>query len=270
MRTAALAAVVWAAAAAQTAAGVASLDVGRWPGGVVPLVFDDSVSPADRAELRRAAQAWRDALGGDAAPVSFIESTAAAGPHLRVLRVVSPDGANRCRATLGRSPRAVAPTLYPGETRAAKPPADARGLVILSGRCAYRSLVHELGHVLGLRHEHERTDRDAWVSIGPLKGRTPDPLLWRNYEKRWSVAGFRPVKTQAGMAVSGRMLFTRAYDPCSVMQYIEDPAHARRGVDLRFTALARRTAAARKCPPGGSGGAISSGDAATVRALYAR
>jgi len=267
VRAAVLALLIAAAGAGTGRAGVASQDTGRWRGGAAALVFDAGVSENDRREVRRAARAWNAALGPGAG-IRFDERSGASGDRVLVLRVASLDGRNRCRATVGRSAVPLKAKLYPGERLAPGSGGEAQGYVVLSGRCSYRSLVHELGHVLGLRHEHERTDRDAWVSIRPAADREPDPLLWRNYVKRYDVSGAAPVRDRSGIAATRRLLFTRAYDPCSVMQYVEDPAHARRGVALSFTPLSRRFAAENRCPLGGLGGRVSSGDVRTVLALY--
>ena len=64
-------------------------------------------------------------------------------------------------------------------------------------------------------------------------------------------------------------MFTRQYDACSVMHYLEDPTHRRRGVALAFTTAARADARRRNCPLGGSGGRISSLDVLVLTQAYA-
>lgn len=261
------------ASAAPTNAGVVQRSTGLWPDGQVRYSFGPGVTAADQAAVRLAMQSWTTA----GAPVRFVAATS--GPRLVVLRHRSTDGANRCRATVGRGAIDRAPSRgafeQPGWTGSAP---TARSFLILSGTCRHRVLVHEIGHLLGLDHEHERSDRAAWLTVRrltPPAGTGPAALaereaLWRrNYVVRFPIPAPAPRASTAGVGATPRLLFTRQYDPCSVMHYLEDPTHRRRGVALAFTPAAHAEAERRNCALGGSGGRISPLDVAVLTRAYA-
>ena len=252
-------------------AGVVQRSTGLWPDGRVRYAFGPGVTTADQSAVREAMQSWTDA----GAPVRFV--AASSGPRLIILRHQSTDGANRCRATVGRSAVDRPVPIGAFERRTGPAPA-ARSFLILSGPCRHRVLVHEIGHVLGLDHEHERSDRATWLSVRrlpPPAGAGPATLaeresLWRrNYSVRLSIPAPLRGGPADGVAMTPQLLFTRRYDPCSVMHYLEDPTHRRRGVALAFTPAARAEARRRACSPGGSGGRISSLDVAVLTRAYA-
>jgi hypothetical protein len=266
-------AVALLAPVAPAGAGVVQRSTGLWPDGQVRYSFGPGVTAADRAAVRLAMASWTEA----GAPVRFVAATS--GPRLIILRHQSVDGANRCRATVGRGgvdrpPPTRSAFERPAGTGA---PPTARSFLILSGECRHRVMVHELGHVLGLDHEHERSDRSGWLSVRrlpPPAGTGPATLaeredLWRlNYSIQLEIpAGTRAAANPVG--TTPRLLFTRQYDPCSVMHYLEDPTHRRRGVDLAFTSAAHAESERRSCSLGGSGGRISSLDIAVLTEAYA-
>ncbi len=261
------------AAAAPAGAGVVQRDTGLWPDGQVRYSFGPGVTAADQAAVRLAMQSWTAA----GAPVRF--TAAASGPRLVVLRHQSTDGANRCRATVGRGAIDRPPPRGAFERPAwTGSPPTARSFLILSGPCRHRVLVHEIGHLLGLDHEHERSDRSAWLTVRrlpPPAGTGPVALveretLWRrNYVVRYAIPAPAPRAPTGGVGMTPRVLFTRQYDACSVMHYLEDPTHRRRGVALAFTHAAHAEAERRACPLGGSGGRISPLDIAVLTRAYA-
>lgn len=262
------------ASAGPASAGVIQRSTGLWPDGEVRYGFGPGLTAEDRAAVRLAMRSWTTA----GAPVRFV--AAASGPRLIILRHRSNDGANRCRATVGRGAvdRPAPRGAFEQPAWTGSPP-TARGFLILSGPCRHRVLVHEVGHVLGLDHEHERSDRAAWLSVRrlpPSSGTGAAALaereaLWRrNYTVRFAIPVAERTEETGGVGTTPRLLFTRQYDACSVMHYLEDPTHRRRGVALAFTAAARADARRRTCPLGGSGGRVSALDVAVLTRAYAR
>ena len=138
--------------------------------------------------------------------------------------------------------------------------------------------MHEIGHLLGLDHEHERSDRSAWLTVrrlpppagtGPVALAEREALWQRNYVVRFDIPAPDRRASTGGVGMTQRVLFTRQYDACSVMHYLEDPTHRRRGVALAFTPAARAEAERRDCFLGGSAGRISSLDIAVLTQAYA-
>lgn len=77
------------------------------------------------------------------------------------------------------------------------------------------SIVHELGHVLGLWHEHIRPDRDDFIEV-----------IWDNIypEKRQLFNVQSPVETQS---------FKQMYDYYSIMHYPLDAFSRNNGYTLK-------------------------------------
>ncbi|MGW0908604.1 M12 family metallopeptidase, partial [Streptomyces sp. NPDC002853] len=106
----------------------------RWPGGVVPFVLDDSLTPGARTAIQQAIAHWHDRTrlalrprtGSDAAWVNFRDAPV-------------------CRSLIGRQ-------------------GGAQNIEIGDG-CGTGGTIHEVGHAVGLWHEQSREDRDLFVSI---------------------------------------------------------------------------------------------------------
>lgn len=92
-------------------------------------------------------------------------------------------------------------------------PYEGRASVRLGLYSSRRTVLHELAHVLGLQHEHQRSDRDQWVEVA----------LW-NFGIHAQHAG-QPLPVDANNAI------LTAYDPISITHYwspktvrVKDPA----------------------------------------------
>ena len=104
----------------------------RWPGGVVPFVIDPGLGIPER--IPAALTEWESKT-----VVRFVPYTNQSD------HVVFRSGAG-CTANIG--------IIGTGPQ-----------IVILADLCPVSTVIHEIGHVLGLSHEHTRPDRDAHVII---------------------------------------------------------------------------------------------------------
>ncbi|WP_338873109.1 M12 family metallopeptidase [Myxococcus stipitatus] len=108
----------------------------RWPNAVVPYTIDSSAPNPNR--IQDAINHWQDRTH-----ITFVLRTASnAAQYPDYVRVQSGTG---CTASYGRQG---------GE----------QGMW-LDGSCNTGTVIHEFGHILGLDHEHNRADRDAYVLI---------------------------------------------------------------------------------------------------------
>ncbi len=107
-----------------------------WPGGVVPYQIGASFSASERNAIETAMADWhaaapgvlfRDRISSDPSWVKFVKDT-------------------RCSSGYG---------LIPGE----------RTIRLTAGCTRNFSVHHEIGHALGLQHEHTRSDRDNYVTV---------------------------------------------------------------------------------------------------------
>ena len=117
-----------------------------WPNGTVPYVFDDGLDDARRRVFLEAARRW-----AAVAPVRFVPYTDE-DDWIIVRPQNNPGGV----ATIGMG------SFEPGHLSLGPDPS--LGLVL-----------HEMGHTLGMHHEHTRSDRDQYVEVdGGLNFRIRD------------------------------------------------------------------------------------------------
>lgn len=113
----------------------------RWPNGEIPFKIDGSqwVSPSDaRAMIINSMARWQDLTR-----IDFVEV-----PGCSDCLQIS-GGGSKCESEIGTEP---------GELRFMHLP-DSQNCI------TSRVVMHELGHVIGLRHEQQRSDRDLYITV---------------------------------------------------------------------------------------------------------
>jgi hypothetical protein len=108
-----------------------------WPGGVVPYtVAADAPNPS---RIAAAVAHWNEKLGGS------IKLQARTNEAV-YLSFVKASSASTCASYIGRLGMAAQP-------------------IFIGSYCSTGNVIHEVGHALGLYHEHVRLDRDKHVAI---------------------------------------------------------------------------------------------------------
>lgn len=136
--------------------GALQVDIRPWAGGRVPIAFDASATPRQQQRLFTACAQW-----SAVADVQCVRRTTEV-PYLRVIRF-----GGGCAAGIG-APAGEFNYLNLQESCYGEALAEWFG----DTPASYYALVHELGHVFGLIHEHQREDRDAhlqvdWAQVRP-------------------------------------------------------------------------------------------------------
>ncbi|RKH67060.1 M12 family metallopeptidase [Corallococcus llansteffanensis] len=197
---------------AQGAVITGTQDWFRWPNGVVPYTISSDL--AQPSTLAAAINAWQQST-----QIRFVlrtASNAAQYPNYVTFRATDTPGGNFSYVGMQTSPQSVQ----------------------LSSGATTGIMIHEIGHVLGMWHEHTRTDRDAYVRI-----------LWENVDPRYT-ADF-----------DIRYGFTRdvfAYDFNSIMHY--DSTIASKNGQPTVVKLGGGTI--------GVNSVLSVGDVNTIRRIY--
>lgn len=140
---------------------------GAWPGGTIPVAYGTGVPVG---EIEKALELWESASQGR---ISFVRRTTQRD-FAKFLTAMSP------RSYIG----------FLGRTQPIYiPPGDKFGTVL-----------HEVGHLLGLHHEHTRRDRDQYIVVHPTAASSSEEA--KELERRYS-----------------RFDDSRPYDYASVMHY---------------------------------------------------
>ena len=214
-----------------------SLGLGNlWPNKTVPFDIDPAIGPAQAASVLQAAKIW-NALG-----VVTFKRVTSPRPDAEVLHVLS----------AGADTSQICATSQPGHNE--------KNTTVLSPDCSLYQTVHEFGHVLGLRHEQSRADRDTYLAVDTSK-----------VQDRYK-PNFDPQP--------GNFNGT-AYDPCSIMHYgnvVPDEWTTTGHDELWFTLAAKGKTAFAACVKNlprrpacqvvGQRCAISPTDKAGVAAMY--
>ena len=115
-----------------------------WEWGVIPYQMAPNFSEPERQRIRAAMDTW-----SRIAPVTFVPRTTQTG-FLAVTRdeVADPQTASPCFAHVGHR-------------------LGTMSRINLGGTCSASTgtILHELGHVLGYLHEHQRSDRENYITI---------------------------------------------------------------------------------------------------------
>lgn len=128
-----------------------------WPRGIVPYHIDDYISVEQRQNIQEAIAEWNEKT-----VISLVARTAEAN-YVRFANVTS----GNCRSRVG---------MVGGEQSILLPP----------GGCSVDSVVHEIGHAVGLWHEHQRVDRDEYVT---LLEENLDKRAWTAYTAEGPASG---------------------------------------------------------------------------------
>ncbi len=120
--------------------GLSNSTYGRvWPNGIVPYRLSTSLSDSAKSKVREAVDHWNSFKA-----VTLVERTSAnASAYPDYIDFVYE---NRCASWIGYQGNG-AQSIYTGD------------------KCSTGTLIHEIGHALGLLHEHTRSDRDQYVNI---------------------------------------------------------------------------------------------------------
>ena len=112
--------------------------IGRWPDGVMPYGFADGIDATQRDTVLAAIEHWTERTR-----ITFVERTEANADVYDDWVEFQPSSG--CASFVGR--------------------ADQQPQPLFVESCTVGSVIHEIGHAVGLYHEHTRPDRDMWVTV---------------------------------------------------------------------------------------------------------
>ena len=181
-----------------------------WPAGVIPYTVDPLLPNPSRVQA--AVNHWNTQLAGT---IRLIPRTSEPY-YIKFVRTT----AYNCYSYFGMNSMAAQP-------------------VRLHDACSVRNIIHEIGHAVGLLHEHVREDRDKYVKV-----------LWQNIQTGQSYNFNQSITTSDDIG---------SYDYSSIMHYAAT-AYSANGLATLQTIPAGI--------PIGQSYVLSAGDIAGVRRLY--
>uniref|UniRef100_A0A0K0G4I8 Metalloendopeptidase n=1 Tax=Strongyloides venezuelensis TaxID=75913 RepID=A0A0K0G4I8_STRVS len=192
--------------------GVISI-IKKWPNGRIPYIISSQYSVSERAVLAKAIQEYHTRTC-----IRFVPKTSADTDYLYIGKI---DG---CFSDVGRA-------------------GGRQELSLDNGCLQYDTAIHELMHSVGFYHEHERWDRDNYISI-----------LWNNID--------REAYDQFGKVdLTESSYYGQPYDYRSIMHY-DSMAFSKNG----FETLVAKTAG--MTPIMGSALDFSSRDLYKINKMY--
>ena len=136
-----------------------SAGIKLWPNAQIPFVIDEKLQ--SKAKIYKAMKAW-----SDSGAIEFVERTVEEN-----FVIFTASDENECVSQVGTI--------------------GGRQELRLGDNCGYSNILHEMGHLIGLQHEHNRPDADEHLKLN-LQAINPDRLSnFKSWNAETSYADIR-------------------------------------------------------------------------------